>query len=278
MTKKYSATELQLRADIFATHSLLINFLTFDVMNNLIHLFDEDCCNGLHFTHKTIKGFIEEERKERGLDNTTITISSKADKKLKASSRFVLDISKNGKGFIHLTIHLVSKERNPEKDGMLHIKKDIYTVKRSCRNKDEYCTLLKVEKPNDRSLHFSIGFNDDTSSSPLASSYDEEVNQEMYVIIAVLNKMFDADNDNYFVGNNDMRIFLPIENKTNIILSNMNNHPQIAIRKDWGKLTNINKSQHPNNAYMSSTSTNSKRKRNKPHKNKYSHTRKSVHK
>lgn len=278
MTKIYSATELQLRADIFATHSLLIKFLTFDVMNNLIHLFDEDCCNGHHFTHKTIKEFVEEERKERGLDNTTITISSKADKKLKASSRFVLDISKNGKGFIHLTIHLVSKERNPEKDGILHIKKDIYTVKRSCRNKDEYCALLKVEKPNDRSLHFTIAFDDDTSSSPLASSYDEEVNQEMDVIIAVLNKMFDADNDDYFVGNNDMRIFLPIENKTNIILSNMNNHPQIAIRKDCGKLMNINKSQHPNNAYMSRIATNSKRNTNKPHKYKYSRTRKSFHK
>ena len=37
-----------------------------------------------------------------------------------------LGIKKKGKEFIHLTIHLVPKELNPKKDGIIHIFKNIY--------------------------------------------------------------------------------------------------------------------------------------------------------
>lgn len=281
---KYSATDLQLRSEILETHSLLIEFLTLDIMHNLVHLFDEGCCNGNHFTHKTIAGFIEEERNARGLDNNNVTISSKADKHSPASSLFLLEIKKNGKEFIHLTIHLVSKRRDPKKEGMLHIKKDIYTVKRTCRDKDEFYTLLKVEKPNHKSLRFSIAFGYNTIGSPLASIYDHEVQQEMDVIVSVLNKMFDACNDDYFVGNDEMRLFLPIQNKTNILLSNMNNHTNIVTRKNWGQMMNISKLRQPINISSnfnintSKNNVNSKRITRKSHKNIRSYTRKTAHK
>lgn len=122
---------------------------------------------------------------------------------------------------------------------MIHIMKDIYTVKRSCRNIDKYYALIRVEQsPNSNSLRFSIVSGYNTPDSPLASTYDKEVQQEMDVIISVLNKMFDADNKEYFVGNDEMRVVLPIENKTNILLSNMNNNPNIATRKNWKKMMN----------------------------------------
>jgi len=134
---------------------------------------------------------------------------------------------------------LSQKKRDPSKDGMIHIMKDIYTVKRSCRNIDKYYALIRVEQPpNSNSLHFSIASGYDTPDSPFASTYEKEVQQEMDVIINVLNKIFDADNKVYFVGNDEMRVVLPIENKTNILLSNMNNHTNIATRKNWKKMMN----------------------------------------
>jgi hypothetical protein len=167
---------------------------------------------------------------------------------------------------------------------MLHIKKDIYTIKRSCRDKDEYYALLKVEQPNQKSLRFSIGFGYDTLDSPLASVYDHEVKQEMDIIIDVLNKMFDACNDYYFVGNDEMRLFLPIDNKTNTLLSNMNNHTTINIRKNWGKMMNITKLRQPLNISTnfnintSESIIKSKRRTYKSHKNKRSYMRKTARK
>ena len=212
MSKKtYSPEELQRRLDIFKTHALLIDFLTADIINTLVHLFDETCCDGEHFTHRTITGFIEEERRLRGLDSNDVEIRSKAEKKpnIKGNSSFVLDIKKRGQPFIHFTIHLVSHTQDPSREGMLHIVKDIYTVIRSRRDFDKYYALLKVEKPNRKSLRFSIADGYDTVGSPLAAQYDEEVKQEMDVIVAVLNKMFDACNDDYFVGDK-MSFLLPI--------------------------------------------------------------------
>lgn len=167
---------------------------------------------------------------------------------------------------------------------MIHIKKDIYFVKRTCRDTDVYCALLKVEAPNDRSLRFSIGFDDDTSTSPLSSIYNEEVNQEMDVIVAVLNKIFDADNDAYFIGNPEARLALPIENKTNVFLSNMNAHPQVATRRNRGRLMNLTTSRYPANAHFHTKCNNikhmirSNRNTRKSHKNKQSGTRKSARK
>ena len=240
MSKKlYSNTNLQYRASIFDTHTLLINFLILDVMHSLVHLFDIDCCKGQHFTHKTITGFIEEERSKRGLNNVGVQIISIVEKKSNANSILMLKILKNGKLFVHLSIHLVSKRKDPSKDGMIHIMKDIYTVKRTCRNTDKYYALIRVEQPNPKSLRFSIAWGYDTPDSPLASTYDIEVQQEMDVIITVLNKIFDADNEEYFVGSNEMRVMLPIQNKTNILLNNMNANPNIATRKNVGKKINF---------------------------------------
>jgi hypothetical protein len=54
----------------------------------------------------------------------------------------------------------------------------------------------------------------------------------MDVIISVLNRLFDED-DEYYIGNNS--IVYPIHNKTNLVLNNINKHTTILTRKNKGK-------------------------------------------
>ena len=50
--------------------------------------------------------------------------------------------------------------------------------------------------------------------------YDPELQQEMNVIIRVLNRMFDEDNHDFYIGNEDN--LFPIHKNTNTILDNIN--------------------------------------------------------
>jgi hypothetical protein len=53
----------------------------------------------------------------------------------------------------------------------------------------------------------------------------------MDVIINVLNRLFDED-DEYYIGNNST--LYPIHKKTNLVLNNINKHTTIITRKNKG--------------------------------------------
>jgi hypothetical protein len=234
MASSHSKHNLQIRSDILNTHKLFINFLTCDIIHVLFHLFNEQCCKERD-NHITIAKLIKAERETIELkDDVSISSSAYKDKVRSGSSNLILDIHKRGKKFVHLTIHLSPNSLNPEHAGILHFLKDIYTVKHSSRKSDHYYALIKVEQPNPTSLSFSIGYGYDTPNAKNFTTYDDELQQEMGVIITVLNRLFDSNNK-YFVGNH-MNYLFDIVNNTNLLLENMNQYTQIATRKNKGKM------------------------------------------
>ena len=54
----------------------------------------------------------------------------------------------------------------------------------------------------------------------------------MDVIITVLNNLFDEDNSEYYIGDEDT--LFPIHNNTNVILGNINTYTQHVTRKNKG--------------------------------------------
>jgi hypothetical protein len=260
MASMYSNRNLQHRSDILESQLLLIRFLTADIMDVLVHLFSKDCCENRD-KHITIAHMIKDERAHQKLaDDVTILSHAYKDAIRNGSSNMVLDIHKHGKEFLHLTIHLSPNSLHPEDAGLLHFLKDIYTIKITSRKYERHYALIKVEQPHPDSLHFSIGYGYDTPSAKNAMIYDREVQQEMDVVIAVLNRLFDSS-DEYFIGkvrNNPIEII----NRTNVLLKNMNQHSKLATRKNKGKMMGpkwnntsyVNMVSVPNSVYHSMVS------------------------
>ena len=177
------------------------------------------------------------------MDNTGVIIESEVYGENNNNSSLYLNIKKNNNDFIHLTIHLSVKNLDPKDSGVIHIFKNIYKTKKSGTiktviEKKTLYTLISVlqplSKPN--SLEFSITH----SYIPLSISntllYEPEIKEEINVIINVLNKLFDEDNTEFYIGNQNKLV--PIHNKTNIILKNMNKQDKHVSRKNKGKMMN----------------------------------------
>lgn len=125
---------------------------------------------------------------------------------------------------------------------MIHIVKDIYKISRS----KQFYALISIKQPeeNPKSLVFSIADGYTTLGAPNASLYDNEVQQEMEIIISILNKMFDENNIEFYVGKkynkytNQLPKLYPIHNITNNVLTNMNKHTDVFARKNKGVMMN----------------------------------------
>jgi hypothetical protein len=106
---------------------------------------------------------------------------------------------------------------------------------------------VPINKPN--SLEFSLedinfdeinsilkryNFKMNTQMYTNINDYEQEIQQEMNIIISTLNKLFDEDNTEYYIGNNHNLV--PIHNKTNKILNQMNKETRHATRKNKGVL------------------------------------------
>ena len=235
----YPPANILLRQQILNTQPLFLKFLSLSSINILVHLFDENClCKNRHYVrnkkqvHPTISHILQEERKKLKIkSNVTISSYVNKHKNKPGSSTLGLHVKKDGEDFIHLSIHLAPKKLDPAKEGILHFRKDIFTVKRSSRDIDMHYALIMVEQPNEDTLRFSIGYGYDTPLSPIATSaIDKELQNEMNAIINVLNKLFNPS-DKYYI-NNSLNYPLIAANKTNILLSNMNKHTTIATRKN----------------------------------------------
>jgi hypothetical protein len=223
--QRYNKNELIKRDKIIKTQKQFIEFLNSDIINNLIYLFDIS-----NNSNDSITNYVYKERKIRGLDDSNIKIISEVYGEQVKNSTLFLKIQKNSKDFIHLTIHLVPKTLKPERDGIIHICKDSY-IEYNKSNKKYAYALISVENPEDKpnSLVFSIADGYTTPKIKNSELYDPEIQKEMDVIIAVLNKLFDEDHPLY-IGNK----FYFIHNKTNIVLNNINKHTTLVKRKNRG--------------------------------------------
>lgn len=217
------------RKVIIESHKLLWGFLDASMINKLINLFDDTDKS----SNDKISHYIENERMTQGLDSSTIIIKSMIYGYDKSNSTLLIEIKKNNIDFLHLTIHLNPNSFNPKHSGLIHMVKNFYTIPKYSMARKKLYVLISIkqhaDKPN--SLFFSIedGYTTEIKNAHL---YDPEIQQEMNVIITVLNRLFDEDNNEFYIGHQN-KIF-PIHNKTNTILENINNHSHIVSRKNKG--------------------------------------------
>jgi hypothetical protein len=163
-----------------------------------------------------------------------------------------LGIKKNGDDFIHLSIHLSLNELKDSSAGMIHIKKDIYKNLKptqllisKTKFKNFLYALIAVKVPENKlnSLEFSI--DDQEFITPHVKKEflcDSEIKNESIAMINVLNKLFDENNKEMFIGEVSRNIPhkyntrnpFPIHNKTNLILKGINAHTNHFTRKNKG--------------------------------------------
>jgi hypothetical protein len=208
--------------------------------------------NALFKNNGRVTEFVKEERRRRGLDEANTTIESMVYGTDRNNSTLLLIIKRDGKEFIHLTIHLSPKELGftIKSTGIVHIVKNIYN-KHVSRKKDYLAkSTYAVYRPQGKahSLQFRIVERYTTPEIPekpeIVSNiekYDEEVKQEMDVLTSVLNKLFDEDDREHYVGDYDAVHHIlhnkranHVESNTNNILRNINLHSNAITRKNKG--------------------------------------------
>ena len=201
-----------------------------NIINKLVNLFDNDS----NISHEKIYKYIEDERKRRSLDSSGVRIESYVYGNNNISSNLLLLVKKRNADFLHLTLHLSPKSFHPKDSGLIHIFKDIYKInKKNIAKKNLYAIIFvqqNILKPN--SLYFSISDINTIPEEYRSQAYDLEIKQEMDVIITVLNNLFDEDNSEYYIGDEDT--LFPIHNNTNVILGNINTYTQHVTRKNKG--------------------------------------------
>lgn len=240
---KFSQTK-----NIIRSHKLFINYLNSDIVNKLIQLFDNDIKRS---TDKKIINYIEDERHIQGSNRPNIRYESKVDLQKSTDPTLILEMIKNNTVIFHFTIHLAITSMKPKKAGIIHIRKNIYdSVPGTIRKKVGYARILvttPLNKPY--SLHFSFEdnryihidnclkqteFKINTELYKNIEECENEIQKEMNIVLNVLNKLFDEDNTEYYIGNNHN--LAPIHNKTNTILNQMNKETRHATRKNKGVL------------------------------------------
>lgn len=220
----YTQNQLNKRQNIITSQKKLFSIFNRNIINKLINLFDDDD----NITYK-ISNYIENERKLQGLNSSQITINNYVYGQDRNNSTLFLITRKNGDDLLHLTIHLTVRSLNPTGSGIIHISKNIYSMP---KKKTPYA-LISIEKVKDNSLVFSIADGYDTPGMKNSNIHDNELQKEMNVIITVLNRLFDEDNKEFYIGNNCNKMTL-IHNKTNAVLNNVNKHINHVTRKNKG--------------------------------------------
>ncbi len=251
---QYTTNDLIQRNNIIQSQLLFMKYLNKDIINRLIYLFDTKSNNN-------IVKYTEKERKNKGLNNSNVEVISEIYGTNKNKSSLFLIIKKNKIDFIHFTIHLCLNELKPEDNGIIHFSKDIYfdvinkLVISKTKLKKHIYALISVKQPDGKpnSLEFSIGYGYNTLGIPNSHIYDPEIQQEMDVIITVLNRLFDENNKEYYIGikngiKNNIKntdLLTNIHFKTNNVLNDINTHTKIVTRKNKGIRLGPNKSSEP---------------------------------
>lgn len=122
---------------------------------------------------------------------------------------------------------------------MIHVSKNIYynnthylLLSKTKFKKHKY-SLITVKTPENKpnSLVFSLNHGITTPGIKEEYSHDEEIKKEIDIIITVLNRLFDEDNHEYYIGNSRL---VHIHNKTNAVLNIINKHNIYFTRKNKG--------------------------------------------
>lgn len=229
---KYTSEQLLQRDSIIQSQKLLWNFLDSDTINKLVDLFDT---RNITKSKTKIEEYIENEGIKQGLETTNIKIESEVSKNRNNEYSLYIDISKDGIKFVHLSIHLSVTSLEPKNTGVLHVFKNIYKAYTTKSTRGKLYALISVQEPADKphSLKFSIA-NGYTTSPEIQTTnlYDPMVQKEMTVILIVLNRLFDED-DEYYIGNTNR--YISYHNKTSPVLQNMNAHTNHVTRKNKGR-------------------------------------------
>jgi hypothetical protein len=236
--------QLQSKHRIIQTHAQFCNFLDAEIVNTLVHLFESN----------TISKYIQDERIVQGINTSNIEISSNVTIEGTHKSSLYLNIKKNDLDYIHLSIHLCITNLNPEKQGIVHMFKNVFnnltrdatmTKSKLRRLKPRMYALITVHQPINKpnSLEFTIENEYLTTNVPNANKNDTELQKEMRVVLNVLNRLFDENNTEYYIG--DKKNIINIHNKTNAILENINKYTNYATRKNRGVLLGPKSSNQP---------------------------------
>lgn len=228
MQPLYNQAQLLVRDKILQSQKLFTQFLDTDMINTLVHLFD--CSdNTYNMDELKIIKYVEDERKLCGMDDTITIVKSSVYGYNKDNTTFNLKICKYHKKYIHLSIHLSPNSLKAKDNGMIHIYKDIYKQLNKNVPRRGLYALISVKQPphKSHSLEFSIADGYSTPNAKNASYYDPDIQKEMDVIITVLNRIFDENDSEFYIGN-----ITPIHKKTNLVLNNMNTRTMIVSRKN----------------------------------------------
>ena len=255
----FTNNEIQRRREILQTHKIFGNYLNKKIVNSLTILFDD---KDTKLNIRKINKYLEDERKINNLNIRNTSITNYVYDEDKNAPTLHLGIKKNGNDFIHLTIHLSLNELKDDSAGMIHIKKDVYKrlessqrlISKSKLNKFLYALIIvKVPENKPNSLEFSI--EDQEFITPGIKNEclcDSEIKKEATAMIAVLNKLFDENNKEMFIGDHsrtprtyNTRLPYPIHNKTNLILKGINIHTGHFTRKNKGSFINPLQSSEP---------------------------------
>jgi hypothetical protein len=212
--------------------------------------------------------FIREERRRSGLDDTNTIVESSVYGTEVNNTTFQILIKKGGKDFVHLSIHLAPEflETTMKDSGIVHIVKNIYKSRVVSRRKDYYIkSIYAISQPEGKyhSLHFEIRQRYSTPSTIVknVNMYDDEVKQEMNVITRVLNKMFDEDDIEHYVGDyhsihHNIQSNTPTEPNTPNIIRNINTRTKFISRRNLHKLTTENSNTIQGGRYKTKKNTN----------------------
>ena len=225
----FTPAELAARDAILQTHLIFGRYLDRDIVLKLVDLFKSG----------KMADYIKEERRTAVKDTTITDVSSMIYNLEKGNPTLLIDISKNGTKFIHLSIHLPAQFLPSNSSGIIHLYKDIYGIGLSTNQlrkiKARLYALIAVHvppgKPN--SLAFTIA---DGLTTPIAQGhqkYDPIIQQEMKVIIDVLNNIFDEEKPVFYIGK-DADTMYTVHNEINKVLTNINAHNTHYTRKNKG--------------------------------------------
>lgn len=208
----FTEEDIIIRKQILESHKILGHFFDGQIINNLVHLFDEN-----NNTNNKITSYIDTERRKNGFNYSNISIVSYVYKNDSNEYSLHLGLYKDNIEFIHLTIHLALNSLNPKDSGMIHISKNIYynnthylLLSKKKFKKHKY-SLITVEIPENKpnSLVFSLKHGLITHGIKDEYSRDNEINKEIQIIITVLNRLFDENDHDYYIGNkNTLFLFI----------------------------------------------------------------------
>lgn len=230
------------RIQALQSQKQLIKYLNSDIINKLIHLFDNK--------ENGITKYIENERKRRGLETSNIVYKSQLYGDSMNNPTLLLEMIKNNKVILHLSIHLKFHILTPKSTGFIHISKNsLKSVRKSVR-KNITNTIIHVEAPpsKSKSLNFSIdkqylnyilnnllqfNFKLNKTNYKNLETLKTEITQEVDIIITVLNKLFDETSE-YYIGNSNS--LMHIHDRTDTVLQTMDTYTEHATRKNKGVL------------------------------------------